>query len=214
MAKLRFMIYAMAVLEFAFYSPHELIHHRFSFYENPSKDEPPIDQQTRMLKGFGQDPQPSESSKFKFRPQSFGMILSYIIAFAVVCLAIYETYLIFKFMANLFNAENVDEFKDLGNRSISADDVLHYFKYVNKGKMNPNKIKRMEKYLHQSLMAKKLEQVEKQKSKFKAQQGVNKPQTNLKYRKNQVQPKDFMKEKQEQELADQSSMMNMLKNTE
>jgi hypothetical protein len=154
------MIYAMAVLEFAFYSPHELLHHRFTYFENPSKDPPPVDQQSRMLRSVAEG---EASSKFTFRGQSFGMILSYIISFLTVCLAIYETYLIFRFMANLFNADNVDEFKELGNRSISADDVLHYFKYVNKGKMNPNKIKRMEKYLHQSLMAKKLEQVEKQK---------------------------------------------------
>lgn len=87
-------------------------------------------------------------------------------AFTTFCLAVYETYLIIVFMGKVFRAQDIDDFKNLGTRSIGAEEVLDFYKFHSKGEMNPKKIKRMEKYFHKALKKKK--KIDKVKSKHKS----------------------------------------------
>lgn len=141
------------------------------------------------------------------------MIISYLVGLASFFLAIYETYLIVFFIINLFNADNVDEFRELGTRNVSTEDIIHYLKYINRAEMDTNKIKRMEKYLQQSILAKKLKNLEKRKLKMRTEmKEADAKKIKLKYRMKKDDPlrkSELMLKNQGNEQHDQSSALDL-----
>jgi hypothetical protein len=149
---MRFLVYGMAILEFALFSSHELLHHSFFYKENIVSDQAPL---LRKFAAFVLKDETITGTEFKWRTQSFGTIVSYVLAAITFLLAVYETYLIIIFMKKVFNAQDIDDFKNLGTRSVGAEEVLDFYKFHSKGEMDPKKIKRMEKYFHKALKKKK-----------------------------------------------------------
>jgi len=96
----RFLLYGMGVLEFAFYSGHEILHHKLS----------------------------TENGLFP-SGLNFLTLSSYVLSIISFTLAAVETIQISNFAKQVFYAEDISEFPQIGEKSLSPSDCMRYFTY-------------------------------------------------------------------------------------